>query len=257
MKMLPQNVFSVNRKTLYIAAGVLIVLGLICFSQQAEAEISAGLGLSNQSCGTAEPNASIAYDRDGDVIPAHFRLGVGPNGSCDGQGITVDALVEGRYYVSEQIFSLVGAGYDLRTVPIKYATTQWGTKQLRGERSETVQALFGLGFDGGDWSIQAAYNVVDNKLSNGDNLFPVQINARWNLNDFEVSGTTNTDTHTVGASYKYGKILFTGEASFGFHKLENSAPDYLRAEMAHDTSWVYWREDSPSPLYNFIIEWVF
>ena len=255
MRKLPTNMFTVKKPLFYTVLAAIGLIGAICLSQFAEAAdktMSAGLGLSNGACGTGEPTASIAYDRDGDTIPAHFKLGVGPNGSCDGQGVTVDALVEGRYYVREQLFALAGAGYDLRTVPFEYAATSWGTKQFRGERVETVQALFGLGYDGGDWSVQAAYNVVENKLSGGDNLFPVQLNARWNLADLELSGTTNVDTHTMAASYIYRKIELAGSVSFGFHKLDNPAPDYLAGDGL-----MFLRADAPSPLYNFTIRWVF
>ena len=252
MRMPGLKFLMVSKKAVFVSVLVLFAVVGLCVSGTVHADMSAGLGLSNAACGTGEPTASVSYDRDGDVIPAHFRLGVGPNGSCDGQGVTVDALVEGRYYVREQVFTLVGAGYDLRTVPFEYAATSWGTKQFRGERVETVQALFGLGYDGGDWSIQAAYNVVENKLSDGDDLFPVQINARWNLDDIELSGTTNIDTHTMAASYKYGKIMFTGGVSYGFHKLDNPAPDYLMGDGQK-----YMRADPADPLYSFNVEWVF
>ena len=218
------------------------------------AEFSAGFGVGNAACGSAEPTASVVYDDNSDSLPMHFRLGVGPNGSCSGQGVSVDALVEGRRYVNERYYGVVGAGYDLRTVPFEYDATAWGTKQFRGEGVETVQAIFGGGVDSGSGFAQITYNVVENDLNDGDKLSPISITAGQRFFDdrVEVNATTNFDTAAISADATHGNIVVGVSASFGFHKLDNPAPEYL------DGGDVMYNQVSPeSPLYAANVRWRF
>ena len=246
--------------------GVAVAIMAFLLAPHASAkDFSAGFGVGNAACGSAEPTASIVYDDDSDGLPMHFRLGVGPNGSCSGQGVSVDVLVEGRRYVNDRYYGVVGAGYDLRTVPFEYDATAWGTKQFRGEGVETVQAMFGMGMDTGSGFVQATYNVVENALADtlddngvvedkGGNLFPVSITAGWQLLDeqLELNATTNFDTAAISADARHGNIVVGVSASFGFHKLDNPAQPFL---VGRDVK--YERQDPPSPLYSVDLRWDF
>ena len=215
------------------------------------AEFSAGFGVSNGTCGSAEPTATLAYDLDADRMPAHFRLAAGPDGSCEGQAVSVDALIEARHYFRDRIFAVGGAGYDRRSVPFEFEATAWGTKQFRGVEVEAAQALLGLGFDGGDWSCQVAYNAVEARLQAGGRVLPIQANCRALLGAWDLSGTTSFDIHTLAASFRAGRVELAAEAAFGFHRLENPAPDHLEGDVR------YGRADPPSPLYSASVRYVF
>ena len=211
-------------------------------------EFSAGFNYGNGICGTGEVSASMVYDRDDDGIPAHLRLGVSPNGSCSSQALTVDALVEARRYFGDTFYGVAGAGYDIRSLPFEYEPA--ATKQFYGQEVETAQALFGAGYDGGNWYVQATYNAVETDLADGGKLFPVQATFSIQHGDLEFNATSNVDTHQFDATYVLGQIEVSGRVSFGFDKLGSPAPDYLMADGMK-----YMRLGAPDPLYSFDIRW--
>ena len=233
-----------------VLATVILFLGfLLGLTQKAEAtELSAGFGVSNAACGSAEPTASVVYDHDGDALPRHIRLAVGPNGSCDGQGVTIDVALQARQYiVDDQWYVYVGAGHDERAVPYEYEETPWGTKQFRTEGVKSTQALIGLGHDFGDINLQCGYNAVKTAMNKGGSLFPIQCGASAYLMDdsFEVDVTTTFETATLSAEYRaIGGIIVGANATFGFHKLKNPAPDYIGTG-----DHMFSRSKAPSPIY--------
>ena len=216
-------------------------------------DISAGLGIGNAVCGTAETSAAFRYDRDSDATPAHLNLTVGPGGSCAGQAVSVDFLVEARQYLRDKVYTFVGAGYDQRSVPFEYAPA--AAKQFRGQKVETAQAIFGFGWGGGDWYCQAAYNAVETRMVDGGTLTPVQATCSAQmLGKIELTGTTNVDTHAVDFTYDAGKISVSGSVSFGFSDLGNPAPGYITDES---TGARYRQLGAPSTLYSLQVLWNF
>lgn len=237
-----------------IAVFSIVVIYFVFFAGFVKADdISAGLSVSNGICGTAEPAGAFSYDRDNDQTPAHLRLTVGPNGGCNGQAVTVDFLVETRHYLKEKIYTFAGAGYDQRSVPFEYEPA--ATKQFYGQEVETAQALFGFGFDGGDWYCQASYNAVETDMVDGGTLNPVQATCSFQLlGNIEVNATTNADTSAFDFAYDAGTITLSGSVSFDYSDLGNPAPDYL-ADQA--TGVKYMRQGAPSTLYSVQAMWNF
>ena len=250
-----------NYQTLENWISVLARIGLIVLFAYAgiqhvfaaDADFSAGVGGGNGACGSFEPTATVTYDRDGDTIPGHIKLGVGPNGSCNGQALTVDVVVNARYYFREQVYTFAGAGYDLRTVVYEFEPA--ATKQFYGQQVTSAQALVGFGYDFGDAYCQLAYNAVKTGLVGGGNLFPMQVTCSVQvLGTLEVNGTTNIDTHSVDATYDLGPISVSASVGFGYHKLGNPAPAFLQDMQ---TGKEYLQLGAPNPLYRFKAEWNF
>ena len=216
-------------------------------------DISAGLGVGNAVCGKGEPSAAFRYDRDSDATPAHLNLTVGPGGSCAGQAVSVDFLVEARQYLRDKVYTFVGAGYDQRSVPFEYAPA--AAKQFRGQKVETAQATFGIGFDGGDWYCQTSYNAVETRMVDGGTLTPVQATCSAQLLEkIELTGTTNVDTHAFDLTYDAGQISVSGSVSFGFSDLGGPAPGYITDES---TGARYRQLGAPSTLYSVQLLWNF
>ena len=227
----------------------LLAVALAATIAFADDSLSAGFGASNAACGSGEPTANVRYDRDSDDIPAHFRLAVGPNGSCTGQGISVDAYVGKREYRGDHVFGLVAAGYDSRTVPFEYvrAIDADPFKHFHGERVETVQALIGLGYDCGDnCSVRLVYNVVETPLWDGGNMSPVSIAATYEWASVEFNAEANPDVQSLDVSWSDGGMEVSGSISWGMQDLDNSAPptigDYAQA-------------GAPDPLYSVSFGW--
>ena len=234
--------------------GLIAAATLSLFVCQSRAdEISAGLSVGNGICGTAEPAGAFSYDRDNDATPAHLRLTVGPNGGCSGQAVTVDFLAEARHYLKPKIYTFAGAGYDQRSVPFEYEPA--ATKQFYGQEVETAQALFGFGFDGGDWYCQASYNAVETDMVDGGTLNPVQGTCSFQLfGNVEINATTNVDTSAFHFDYDAGTITLSGSVSFDYSELGNPAPDYL---MDQTTGVKYMQQGAPSTLYSVQAMWNF
>ena len=241
-----------KRKSRYLRIIFIFALWAAAALSRADS-LSAGLGIGNAVCGTAETSAAFRYDRDADDTPAHLNLTVGPGGSCAGQAVTVDFLVEARHYWREKVYTFAGAGYDQRSVPFEYAPA--AAKQFHGQTVETAQAIFGFGFDAGGWYCQAAYNAVETRMVDGGTLTPVQATCSAQiLEAIELSGTTNFDTHALDFAYDAGKITVSGSVSFNFSDLGNPAPAYITDEL---TGVKYRQLGAPEILYSIQLLWNF
>ena len=213
-----------------VSIGVLAVLAAFVASHVLadDVSVSADLGYGNAACGTGEPSFGIRYDRDSDDVPAHFRLRGGPNGSCSGQGIAVDAYVAKRRPVTDNTFGYVAAGYDSRTVPFEYVRTDVNGdpfKHFHGERVESVQALVGVGYDcGNNCSIRVAYNMVDTPLAAGGSVAPVQIGITYQVADIEFNVTADDTVQTFTAAWEASDIVVSADVTYGATDLANDAP---------------------------------
>lgn len=213
-------------------------------------DFSAGFTFENLSCGSLEPTFSISYDRDNDSTPAHFRMSGGPNGSCTGQGISLDAVVEKRQYLGGDVWYVVaGGGIREQTQAFEYLGCLEDFKCYAGYAVRDVSARGGFGFDGGEWSVQLTYGAVENRLCqatdveedmdgmylrggecdpDADNAFPLQLSGsyrhRFMNGDLELNASTNTEFHALNATWDYGVIELSADFTFDYGKLNNGAP---------------------------------
>ena len=137
-----------------IAFAIVAIIGHAAFAD--DTRLAVGFGASNGACGTGEPTAAIDFDRDQTDVPMHFRMGVGPNGGCTGQSVTVDAQValETEWHQEpvgdngwlSEFFGVAATGYDSRTVPFEYDSAGESFKRFRGYRVETPRAMAGAGW---------------------------------------------------------------------------------------------------------------
>ena len=243
-----------------LALASVLTAGLVtiaAISQSAHAdEFSAGVGYENGTCGVGEFNATVAYDRDSDAIRGHLLLGVSPNGSCSGQGLAVDAVIERQDTLRGNLFTVVGGGYDKRTVPFEYLPPYADSnfKFFRGTGVETASAHFGFGYDLGDNRyIQVVYNAVENRLADGGKLNPISVVATYQIGDnIELNATSNFDTHSFGATWDLGAIELGGSVDIDYGKLEHPAPLFLDEGGAE-----FVRAGAPGKLYNVTARWNF
>lgn len=244
--------------TIIFGAGIgllFIMFSLAIAAHAAETSISAGFGGGNGQCGSFEPAASIAYDRDSDDLAAHTHIAVGPNGSCAGQGTTIDAAVTKVFPYSGPWGGFVTGGYDERTIPFEY-----GVKTFRGYGVKTVSAIAGVRYDCGDeCSIRIGYNAVDAPLAKGGDASSVFLAANYEVMDqWELSGDTN---FTV-TSFRLGRTGSVMDVSagvvFGAHRLDHPAPSTLPA-LDDGGSAIpgvdLTRRDPPSPIYTIHVGW--
>ena len=227
-------------------------------------DFSAGFTFENLSCGSLEPTFSISYDRDNDSTPAHFRMSGGPNGSCTGQGISLDAVVEKRQYLGgDHWYAVAGGGIREQTQAFEYSGCSEGFKCFAGYTVRDVSARGGFGFDGGEWSIQLAYDAVENRLCqapdmgdcdpDADNAFPLQLSGsyrhRFMNGDLELNASTNTEFHALNATWDYGVIELSADFTFDYGKLNNGAP--------YDKGDGMFRQDPPGTTIQLGARWNF
>ena len=236
-----------------VAGGVWLGVSAAYAQSLAETSMSAGFGGGNEQCGGFEPNGSIAYDRDSDDLAAHMYLKVGPNGSCSGQGFSIDSAVTKIFPYRGPWGGFVTGAYDRRTIPFEF-----GVKNFRGYDVDAISAIVGLRYDCGDeCSIRLGYNAVETAKANGGNTSPVFLAANYELFDeWEISGDTNF-TVTNFRIGRTGSILdVSAGVTFGAHNLAHPAPSMVPA-LDDDGDAIpghYWtRRDPPSPLYSIHI----
>lgn len=221
-----------------------------------DTDFSAGIDYENATCGTGEFGFSTLYDRDSDSIRGHMAFSGSPNGSCSGQGLSIDTVIEKQHNVRGNLFTVVGGGYDRRTVPFEYLAPYGGSnfKFFRGTTVETASAHFGFGYDlGENRYVQVVYNAVENRLNDGSKLNPISLVASYEINDdIELNATTNFDTHQFGATWDVGPIELSANVSVDFQKLEHPAPMYL-----DEGGQMFMRAGSKPTLYHFAARWNF
>lgn len=231
-----------------------------------EETISAGFGGGNGICGNWQPSASIAYDRDSDDLAAHTYLTVGPNGSCDGQGISIDAAVTKMFQYRGPWSGFVEAGYDRRTIAFEY-----GVKSFRGYDVEAASAIAGIRYDCGDeCSIRLGYNAVKTpkvRVADGADPYPdgnasrIFLAANYEfVDEWEVSADTNFTVSTVRLGRTGAFIDLAASVTFGAHKLEHPAPGSVAALDDGGSPIVgqyLARRDAPSPIYSIHVGWRF
>jgi len=212
---------------------IVFVLAAILGAAAAAAQdrtISAGFGVSNTQCGTAEAYGSISLDVDSDDVPMHFDLAVGPNGGCDGQGTSINAQVAKRlYYNSGSFFSFVAGGYDRGVAPHEFVDPASGPfKLFRGFTYEQVQALVGLGYDCGDnCSVRVSYDAVETKKANGDKTLPIRLAVSYRLaGSYEFDANTDFTLTELNLRKETGVVVLRAGVTFGAHKLQNDAAEW-------------------------------
>ena len=219
-----------NKHATYTAILAAVVVALLCLTLNAEAdEFRVGAQLENSTCGTGEWRGTAAWDRDSDDLRGHLNLGVAPNGGCDGQGYTIDALVDYQYEISGSWFVVAGAGYDRRNRPDEYipgtGVENDGAKFFRGNAVESVSLHGGAGYDcGANCYVQATFNVVDNALAKGGNAIPVWITGSYQLGEIELNATSNFEMAQASAAWNLGVMTVTGAVATGYQKLDNPVP---------------------------------
>lgn len=247
----------------------------------AETTVSAGFGGSNGQCGTFEPNASISYDRDSDDVAAHTYLTVGPNGGCDGQGITIDAAITKIYSLRGPWGGFITGGYDQRTVPFEYVPdatdpdiTLNGAKVNLGTKVVSPAAIAGIRYDCGDeCSIRLGYNAVETDLaelkSDGTThkkASPIFLAANYEVMDkWELSADTNFTVTNLRVSRDVADedIFITAGVTFGAHKLDSPAEAKHTISVDRDGNGTVDEAitldeaGAPSPLYQLAIGWRF
>lgn len=224
---------------------------------------SAGIGASNAQCGTGVPTAYVDYDRDSDEVSAHFVLRTGPNGSCEGQGTSVDAQVSKRHELpSIWLFHLIG-GYDQRVVPFEYEPA--ATKQFQGVEVVTVTGAvsFGAGlgdcFEDGDeapcWTVGLVYNAIEQDFEDGGGVSPISVVVSGRVGPFEFDASLmERGIGTFDVTWENERIRAAVRASNNQYLLDNPAPTFLEdATTGHQ----YARLGSPPFVYAFDCGWRF
>ena len=210
----------------------------------ADQTFSAGVGGGNGQCGEFEPEAVIAYDRDSRETPAHVNVRVGPNGSCSGQGVTVDAQAAYNFDLSHGFYATVVGGYDRRTVPFEYDNA--GVESFKLFHSvgvETVTAAVGVGYRLPVGTVAVVANAVDNPLADGSNLLPVAVIASVAVFDVEVDATVQAEgIWDVRASRALGRFRAGVSVAHNGHRLDHPAPAVLDGRA---------RLGGPNPTYGF------
>ena len=263
---------------------IAIALAFACANSMAdETTLAAGFGLSNGACGTGELTGTFSYDRSGDELPAHFRMSVGPNGSCSDQGVSVDASVAKRTYLNDdsRFFLNVAGGIDIRTVPFEYTSDLSTFKTFRGYGVIATQAVAGVGYDcGEECSVRLNYNVVENDLgeldASGDfkHVGPVELNVTYKYEDLGFDLSLNDTVQSLNVSWDQPKFVITGSVTTGASDLRSDAlayicdgagePDVAVTDL--DTglttcnltaSRLFTRADGPDPLYSTEINFKF
>ena len=224
---------------------------------------TAFIATGNVECGTGIGRGGIDYDRDNPDTPMHLRVETGPNGSCSGQGTSVDARVARRYAIGENGWfgSVVGA-YDQTVLPYEYQTRDPG-KLFRGVEVVTVSAKAGLGYRdgeaGGDnWSLAILFDAIeqDYETGGGTSPFSAAFSARRGNVEVDATVTALGDSDLIGdldVSYVLGNVVISGSASYNAGLLDNPAPNDLEA----DDGTLLKRLGSPKLVYGGRIGWRF
>ena len=225
------------RKFHIFIAAVLLALAATALGQPAERTISAGFGVGNGQCGSAEPFGTISVDLDSDDMPLHFDLRVGPNGGCTGQFAAINAQVAKRLYFRQgpmqgRWFAFAAGGYDRGVVahefmPLLPRPTE-PFKRIRGFEYEAVQALVGGGLDCGDnCSLRLSYDVVETPLAGGGTALPIRLAGSYQLlDDIELDANTDFTVTEVTIRREAGILVLRGGLVFGAHRLQSDAADW-------------------------------
>ena len=197
------------------------------FSEETTTTYAATFGYSNIQCGSYFPSAGVDVDNDSKHYPFHFRMSVGPNGGCDGQGTSIDARVSARHDLNDAFFLSVVGGYDQRVVPFQYGDKNIsGAKVFRGVAVANPSAMLGVGarFAGG--TVELLYNAVTTPLADdkGDQSpFSVEYNANWDSGELGVS-LQPRGIVDANITFNYGeRIQFGFNVNRNGHLLKNDA----------------------------------
>ena len=217
------------------------------------AEFAAGFGASNAQCGTGEPTAFVDYRRDADDLPARLYVRNGPDGGCAGQSTAVDASVAWRWPLRGPWEVAVAGGYDRRVVPFEYGCgpdpdpdcAPLPGKLFRGAEVETVSALLGLRFDGGDWSVEARYDAVAAEFADGGAVPPFSLAYSHRLGPALLEATLMArGVADAEVSVDLGRARIGARASANAAELAHPAPPFV---AAGDRQWA--RLGSPRVVY--------
>ena len=208
----------------YLAAA--LAVALLAQPSSAETTFSAGAGGGNAACGEFEVEAFAKADRDDPDRPMHFAVSVGPNGSCSGQGVAIDASASQRWDITERLFGSITASYDRHVVPVEYGPLST-FKLFYGAAAENAAIEFGGGVRVGAWTVEAVANAVDNALSAGGNLFPMGLKVAGEYRDIEADASFYAQgIFDVDLSYSEegSRIEITASVTNNGAKLAHFAP---------------------------------
>lgn len=156
----------------------------------------AGFGVGNASCGKGVPTAFVEYERNHDVSPVRLYVRTAPDGSCSGQATAVDASVAWRVPMGDSWGVSVGAGYDQRAIPFEYGCVVGNRdcrplpgKLYRGVEVATPSALLGVWYDGGDWTVEARFDAVEQDYAAGGGVPPISVAYQHTLGPVVVEAT--------------------------------------------------------------------
>lgn len=222
-------------------------------------EVSAGISVGNAACGRYEPTGSGTIDRDDPDQPFHFNIQIGPNGSCSGQGVGVDASFKQRFNVSDVVFGVIEAGFDQSTLGFEYVGCPPGFKCFHSENVQSPTLAFGGGVRFGPedaWTASLALNAVDTPLATGKNLVPLVVSLSGVVFGFETDvtlrphGLVELDVTREVPVGKDGdnSVTLTMRGSRNGHLLEHDAP-YMLSGLT--------RASSPNPTIFVGAEWDF
>ena len=256
----------------------------LAFNAGAEDDESfaAGFGFSNAQCGSGEPTAWIAYDRDSDDLSAHAYVNTGPDGSCAGRGTAVDVEVKKRFPLKGNWSVSLTGGYDQRTVPFEYVAysecegtqdtscinTETGSvmengteyspnyplgKVFRGVGVPTTSALVGFVYDGGPWTVEIRYNAIPQDMECLESaescgvLSPVSFAYSHKFGAIEIDATIMERLVADAAiTYTYNdKIQISGRMSNNAAKLDNPADRFI----TNDEDEALIRDGGPATVY--------
>ena len=222
----------------------LMLTALVCGSAgAADTTFVAGFGGGNGACGEFEPRAFVEFDRDDAARPAHVNVSVGPNGSCTGQGVTIDASVAQRFDVSGDLFAVVSAGYDRRTVPFEYLGCPDGFKCFHSAGVETSSVAVGAGYRLSVGTVSVNYNAVRNALADGGDLSPVSVTGSVAVAGAEIDFTVHDEgIWDARVTRAFGRIQFGASVANNSHLLDHAAPAVMSGLD---------RAGGPNPLYGF------
>ena len=220
---------------------------------------AAGFGTANSQCGTGIGNAFIEYDDDSDTLPMHLYIRTGPNGSCSGQGTAVDAQVSKRWAVGDESpwYASLTGGFDRRVVPFEFETRDPG-KLFDGVPVDTVSAMVGLGFDGGDWSLGLRFDGIEQDYEGGGGVSPFSLAYTHHIGPAEIDATWTGlgDSRPIidaGVTVARGHLQASLRGSLNAGLLDNPAP----AQLVADDGTILARMGNPDFVYSVDVGWRF
>lgn len=226
-----------TRLVWFLLGALLSTLAIYGVAAKAQETFVFELGGGNGVCGEFTPDAGLRYDRDSADTPARFNLSVGPNASCDGQGLSVDAAASKHVDLSAPFYVDLTAAYQKQTFPVEYSpVNMMGVNTFIPTTAEAATLSAGLGWRvGGNWTASLGYNAVEAYDGETmDAISPLRLEVHGAVGALELDFSAIELVRWLSLSYAASeRISLSATAVSGIHRLVGPAGPLMLNNQAY------------------------